>query len=85
MIYLMAEYRYQFSNADGTLKKSGVVGWIGGGSIFGVGNTEETNNKILPNFGIGYRLELQPRMNLRVDMGFGRETMGIYVNFNEAF
>ena len=85
MIYLMAEYRHQFSNADGSLKKSGVVGWVGGGSIFGVGNTEETNNRILPNFGIGYRLELQPRMNLRVDMGFGRETMGIYVNFNEAF
>jgi len=85
MVFVMAEYRLQFSNPDGTLKKSGMVAWVGGGSIFGIGNTEEQNNRILPNFGLGYRLELQPRMNMRIDMGFGRETMGIYFNFNEAF
>ncbi len=85
MIFVLAEYRLQFSNPDETLKKSGVVAWVGGGSIFGIGNTEEQNNRILPNFGVGYRLELQPRMNMRIDMGFGRETMGIYFNFNEAF
>ncbi len=85
MIFLLAEYRHQFTKSDGSFSKSGAVAWVGGGSIFGVDNTEETNNKGLPNFGVGYRLELQPRMNLRFDLGFGRETMGIYVNFNEAF
>lgn len=85
MIFLLTEYRHQFSNPDGSLKKSGLVAWFGGGSIFGVDNTSEVNHKVLPNFGVGYRLELQPRMNLRMDFGFGRETMGIYFNFNEAF
>lgn len=85
MVFFMAEYRLQFSKPDGTLRKSGMVAWVGGGSIFGVGNSEEQNNKILPNFGVGYRFEMQPRMNMRIDMGFGRETMGIYFNFNEAF
>jgi len=85
MIFLLAEYRHQFTKPDGSFSKSGAVAWLGGGSIFGVDNTEETNNKVLPSFGVGYRLELQPRMNLRFDLGIGRETMGIYVNFNEAF
>lgn len=85
MVFFMAEYRLQFSKPNGTLRKSGMVAWVGGGSIFGVGNSEEQNNKILPNFGVGYRFEMQPRMNMRIDMGFGRETMGIYFNFNEAF
>jgi hypothetical protein len=34
---------------------------------------------------IGYRLTVQPRMNLRLDYGFGRESSGFYFNFNEAF
>ena len=39
----------------------------------------------LPNGGFGYRLELQPRSNVRVDFGFGRNSRGIYFNFTEAF
>ncbi len=85
MVFVLAEHRHQFTKSDGSLSRHGAVAWVGGGTIFGADNTEETNNKVLPNFGVGYRFELQPRMNLRVDIGFGRETMGIYVNFNEAF
>ena len=62
-----------------------MVAWVAGGSIFGVENNNEQNNRVLPNFGVGYRFEMQPRMNLRIDLGFGRETMGVYFNFNEAF
>jgi hypothetical protein len=40
---------------------------------------------VLPNVGVGYRLEVQPRMNLRIDFGWGFETFGFYFNFNEAF
>ena len=40
-------------------------------------------------FGVGYRFEVQPRMNLRLDVGFAKELDGwqpaIYFNFNEAF
>lgn len=85
MAFLIAEYRHQFSNPDGTLKKSGMVAWVAGGAVFGVDNNSATNNKILPNFGVGYRFEMQPRMNMRIDFGLGRETAGIYFNFNEAF
>ena len=85
MVFLIGEYRHQFSNPDGSLKKSGIVAWVAGGTVFGVDNTTMANMKILPNFGVGYRFELQPRMNMRIDFGLGRETMGIYFNFNEAF
>ena len=85
LAFIMAEYRYTFTKPDGSLSKSGMVGWIGGGTIFGEETYEDTNIKILPNYGIGYRFELQPRMNLRIDIGLGRETMGVYFNFNEAF
>jgi len=31
------------------------------------------------------RREVQPRMDLRIDLGFGVETLNFYVNFNEVF
>ncbi len=55
------------------------------GAIYDFDTIKSDNIKTLPNFGIGYRLELQPRMNLRIDYGIGRETSGIYYNFNQAF
>jgi hypothetical protein len=42
-------------------------------------------DNFLPNFGLGYRLEVQPRMNVRLDFGFGRDNFGFYFNFTEAF
>ena len=39
----------------------------------------------LPNVGIGYRLEVQPRRNLRLDLGWGYDEIGFYLNFTEAF
>jgi hypothetical protein len=49
--------------------------------------------QFLPNWGIGYRFEVQPRMNVRADIGFGREFLdsgnkfvpSVYFNFTEAF
>jgi hypothetical protein len=35
-------------------------------------------------FGPSYRLEVQPRMNLRIDFGFGNNASGFYFNFNES-
>jgi len=87
MVYFLAEYRHKFMKADGTMSKSGVVGWVGSGTIFDFEQSSDYNQqaKWLPNFGVGYRLEVQPRMNLRIDVGIGRETTGFYFNFNEAF
>ena len=41
--------------------------------------------KWLPNFGLGFRFEVEPRMNLRLDLGFGKNSAGFYFSFNEAF
>ena len=64
------------------MSKHGVVAWLGVGSI---GTDPSEFKNWLPNAGLGYRFEVQPRMNVRVDIGFGRETSGFYFNFNEAF
>ena len=47
-------------------------------------NFGELNNW-LTNTGVGYRLELQPRMNLRIDFGVGKNSSGLYFNMTEAF
>lgn len=39
----------------------------------------------LPVVGLGYRFALQPRINLRIDAGFGRDSFGFYLNITEAF
>ena len=81
-LFLIGEYRHMFLKRDGALSKHGAVGWIGTGSL---GETPMDYQHWLPNAGIGYRLEVQPRMNLRIDIGVGREAVGFYFNFNEAF
>ena len=82
MIFFLGEYRHMFEKQSGDLSKHGVVAWMGTGSI---GADPSQFEKWLPNFGFGYRFEVQPRMNLRVDIGIGKETSGFYFNFNEAF
>jgi hypothetical protein len=40
---------------------------------------------LLPNAGIGLRLETEKRSNIRVDMGVGANSTAFYVTFYEAF
>jgi hypothetical protein len=83
MFYAIAEYRHMFrKRSTGERGKHGLVGWVGGGSI--MPDVMETDN-FLYNFGVGYRFEVQPRMNVRFDYGFGRDNSGLYFNFTEAF
>jgi hypothetical protein len=37
------------------------------------------------NMGIGYRYQLMPDSNLRLDIGFSADHAGIYLGFCEAF
>jgi len=75
-MHFTAEYH------QGELSSHGFTTWVASGTIFdGVDNIV----KWLPNFGFGYRFEVQPRMNLRIDFGFGRDSTGIYFDFTEAF
>ena len=82
ILFGIAEYRHMFLEKDGAISKHGFTGWLATGSL---GADMSKFYDWLPNAGFGYRLEVQPRMNLRIDIGFGRETMGFYFNFNEAF
>lgn len=78
----MVEYRHTFYKRDGKRSKHGIVLWSGVGSV--ASSFGEMSNW-LPNAGIGYRFEVQKRMNLRIDFGIGKQTNGTYINFNEAF
>jgi len=86
MLFMLLEYRHMFTGADGDPGPHGLTAWVGGGSI---APRARDFADWLPNFGLGYRLEVQPRMNLRLDVGFAREPdawePAIYFNFNEAF
>ena len=80
----VVEYRYHFptQRPGREYSRSGVVAW--GGLGFVGDNFLEA--PLLPNVGVGYRFEVQPRMNLRVDFGFGAfDSFGFYINFLEAF
>jgi len=86
---LMAEYRSMFNMGDKTwmrrlLSKFGYVVWGGLGKV-----SPEIGNKcdIMPNYGLGLRIEVQPRMNFRLDVGhdpLNNQTL-IYFNMTEAF
>lgn len=77
----LLEYRHMFVRSSGQLSRHGFVTWVGGGAM---GPSLEFEG-FLPNAGVGYRFELQPRANVRVDVGFGYRSRGVYFNFNEAF
>jgi hypothetical protein len=92
MLYGILEYRHQFTSStrETGLSRHGFVGWVGGGSV---GSSLSELNDWLPNWGIGYRFEVQPRMSVRMDVGFGREFLAsgnkfvpsVYFNFTEVF
>ena len=81
----MTEYRHTFLKENGELGKHSAVAWIASGTVFNDANLATNDLHWLPNFGVGYRFEIQPRMNVRMDFGIGRESSGFYFNFNQAF
>ena len=84
MIYAIVEYRHMFKKrALEERGKHGFVAWLACGNI--LSDIEEVDNHWMPNFGAGYRFEVQPRMNVRFDFGVGRDNFGFYFNFTEAF
>ncbi|MDO6680026.1 BamA/TamA family outer membrane protein [Shewanella sp. 4_MG-2023] len=78
MLLAQVEYRQHLTG------RHGMVYWVGAGSIADkVG--ELSFDELLPNIGIGYRLEVKPKVNLRLDLAFGDGDSGFYFNVNEAF
>lgn len=86
-LFGLVEYRHMFQrkrpNRKGNYQSvHGFVFWAGLGTVApGI----EEMRYWLPNAGVGYRFEVQPRMNLRVDFGIGKGASSFYVNFAEAF
>ena len=78
----VTEYRHMLVRSNGQLSRHGVVAWLGAGTL-GTDLTHLTG--LLPAAGVGYRLQLQPRGNVRCDFGLGNGSYGIYFNFTEAF
>ena len=88
MAYGIAEYRHMFMSQEAYERgafwsKFGGVAWIGTGTI---GNTPADWDKWKLNYGIGLRIQLQPRKNFRLDIGKEPgQKWGIYMNMTEAF
>jgi hypothetical protein len=71
-----------FMRSNGKLSRHGFVVWAGAGWL---GADVRHLQGIIPNGGVGYRFELQPRSNVRIDIGVGRHSTGVYFNFTEAY
>lgn len=80
----LVEYRHKFYRSSGKASRSGFVAWTGLAAISpDFGNVDVRN--FLYNVGYGYRFELQPRLNVRADFGYGFNTSLFYFGFTEQF
>ena len=65
-------------------RRNGIALWAGAGTIFPKFSALRWS-RVLPNYGIGYRWEFKRRVNVRLDLGFGRGQTGFIFSINEAF
>ncbi|MGF1686624.1 BamA/TamA family outer membrane protein [Photobacterium japonica] len=72
------EVRHSFTH------RHGMVAWIGAGNVAPAVDAifDET---WLPTIGVGYRFAFKARINVRVDLGVGKDSTGFYFHVNEAF
>lgn len=78
MLLAQVEYRQHLTG------RHGMVYWLGAGTI--ADSIDELSfDHLLPNVGVGYRLEVKPKVNLRLDLAYGKGDSGFYFNVNEAF
>lgn len=62
----------------------GFAAWIGGGTVIHDYRHFKIRN-VLPNYGIGLRIEMKHNVNGRIDWGFGKGTGGFVFSIGEAF
>lgn len=88
MAYGIVEYRHMLMSEEAYKRgafwsKFGAVAWVGTGAI---GKTPVDWDKWKFNYGVGLRIQLQPRKNFRLDIGKEPgQKWGIYMNMTEAF
>ena len=77
----MGQLEYRMLRLKG---KHGAAVWVAAGNI--ASEPEEVRwDEVLPEFGIGWRYETQPRWNLRFDLGFGKDSVELWAYLGEAF
>lgn len=80
----VVEYRFMLPFArESFFSRFGLAGWLGVGAL-GSGPVPDVL-QLLPSAGVGARFDVQKRITLRLDFGFGRESRAVYFNFLEAF
>lgn len=87
ILFGIAEYRHMFKrrkvNKKGNYESPfGFVAWCGAGSL--AKDYREMDNWLL-SVGAGIRFEIQPRLNVRMDYGMGKDNNAVYISINEAF
>lgn len=85
----IVEYRQMFSSEKSNIWGNIIrhLGWTVWGGCGFMGPTPVNIEGLLPNAGIGLRIEVQPRMNIRLDFGrnFINKQNLFYFNITEAF
>ena len=83
--FALVEYRHMLRHRrpNDFIGRLGWVAWTGVGFVSD-GYADHLENAF-PNVGVGARFEVEPRMNIRLDVGFGLESSSFYISFNEAF
>ncbi len=87
MLFALAEYRYMLPRRNPN-SRGDFYGPMGFVLWSGIGTVAPSYGDIkywIPNAGLGLRFELQERMNVRVDYGFGIGSNAFYISFTEAF
>lgn len=85
----LVEYRQMFNTDRSTWLKriTSHLGYVTWGGVGFMGPTPGKIEGVLPNAGLGLRIEVQPRMNVRFDYGrnFVNKQNLFYFNMTEAF
>ena len=85
----LVEYRQMFNTERSTWLKriTSHLGYVAWGGVGFMGPTPGKIEGVLPNAGLGLRIEVQPRMNVRFDYGrnFVNKQSLFYFNMTEAF
>lgn len=64
--------------------RHGMVAWLGAGNVAPSYHALFAD-KWLPTVGLGYRFAFKARINVRIDLGIGKQSSGFYFQVNEAF
>ena len=84
--FALVEYRHMLRHRSPN-DLIGRFGWVAWGGLgFVSPDYEDHFANSIPNLGAGIRFEVEPRMNVRIDIGAGMDgASSFYISFNEAF